>query len=1227
MLNELYQRALLLTQETDPSPAIEAWESVMAHPGHDTLPAFARWNSLIALGTARLQRYETDARIDDLVGALTCLESAVRLSGAVPPDRQAMCQYNLAQAQERRYRRSQDAQDLLTAVRTMWGLVDAPPPGATALGICLWVSALIERHTDDKPVALRQLRVTALERLLVESDATDTAWRQLGLAAALVDLLPTNPAGSRDMAARALALAEESCRVLPDGPERQTAIGMAADIRDMWAWIDENIPAPADPGPPQRLDLFEWVQGLADLPDREERVARLREAIRQNPHEAARDTWVMLCVALADEILKAETNEKIETDEAITVLRAVLGEPDSPASRIRLELTFNLGMAYSRRRAGDPLDNEREAMSLFEQCLSEVEPGHHLYPYLACAIARMVRDDRRGSRSAQVDRAIALCLDALAALPPDVDPGRRARVTGSLALLLPHRTNGDPEADIEEAIGLGRQALELMDPVRDAMERGNMHHNLAHLYRGRLAGGREANLWRAIEHYRACLAAQPKETMPVDWAMTQTSLGVAYSMMRGRDVEVTQRLAVDAFMAALSVFTLRDHPVDWAHAEFGLGVALGDFEVRAEPDPEQAIAHLTSCLQVFTEADTPWEWALTQSWLGISRMQSGPAEQRTAAAGHFRAALRVLSFENSPRDWAMARLNLAQLVPADDQMPLQDTIRVLTEHGRRNEAFTAWILQVRLLSERQDWTGAAEAGARAADLHESLYQEALLRESRHMEQRAVSGDLMEIVTAMLRAGRTLEAVLLLERTRARELGEALGQEREGLDRVRQADPDAFAAFRAAADRLAALSSAERSVPVAGLGAQEVERLNLALVRAIARARTERDAALARLSGVTGFLEPPGVGELSAAVGPHRPLVYVYVFGGAAHVLLVRRDGEGGLDVESRSTDDVRELATAEAPTALLDRLADTLASWLRELRTEEVTLVACGPVGRWPLHALVSDGRCLVDDFRISFTPSAAVLARRHAPRPGPPVLAAVGNPTADLRYASVEAAAAAALGSWSRATVRHGTDVTPEAFQEDLRGATHVHLACHGVFDAARPTESAFVLAEGSRLTLRRIMAERAFRGVRLVFASACGTASTDTFVADEAIGLASGLLQAGASEVIASLWNVDDLATMLLATRFHAELGHGTGRALQSAQLWLRDSTAAEFARWCRHLSDAVDDPSHRARLAGAAALFEDRPPGTRCYAEPRYWAAFIHLGAAVSAVPGASPDRSTR
>jgi CHAT domain-containing protein/tetratricopeptide (TPR) repeat protein len=1211
VLNELFHRAVLLTQESDKAPAIEAWEAVMAHPGYHTLSFRAQWTALAELGAFRLERYDAHARIDDLAGALTYLEGAVKLSDAVPPEAQAMGRYNLAQAQERRYHHSRNAEDLLTAARSMWGLVDTPPPRTSAQSICLWVAGLIEEHDGDLPAALRQLRVTVLERLLTYSSAPDDARYSLALAHALVNLMPQDPVEQRSMVARAVVLAEQSQSLLPEGDLRRTAITLAEKYRAFLEWIDQNAPPPVAPGRPEQTNLFDWVDGLSVIPDREVRLSRIREAMEQNPYDVAGDAWVLLSIALAEEILDDDTNQKIETDEAITALHAALDLTEGPAALIRLELQFNLGMAYRRRRAGNPSDNEREARKLFDKCLQGAEPGDSLHSHLALAFARMARDDRQGSQSSEVNRAILLCRDALTAMPPDEDRALQGRLWDALAVLLSRRTHGDFGANIEEAIAAGHRALDLLSGAENVVELGNVHHNLAGLYRERLTGGREANLWQAIEHYQAALVAQPKATMPVDWAMTQSALGVAYSMMRGRDVEATQRQSVEAFLAALSVFTLNDHPRDWAMAEFGLGVALGDLEVREQPDPEQAIAHLMSCLQVFTEETSPWMWAQTHLFLGVMRMQLESAEQLTAAAEHFRAALRVITLEHAPRDYAIAQLNLAQLTSPENLASHQATIRALTEHGRRDEAFKAWMLQVRYLRKQQDWTGAADAGARAADLHESLYQEALLRQSRHLEQRAASLDLLEIVTVMLRAGRTLDGVLLLERTRARELGEALGQEHDGFTQARQTHPQAFAAFRAAADQLAKLSSAERSVAAAAFDPGEQERLHLLLVRAMTRARTEYDAALARLRGVAGILGPPGIGELSSALTPHRPLVYVYVFQAVAHLVLVRRDSDYGLDIACR-TADVHDIAAYEAVASLLEGITKELGAWLRELEVEEVSLIACGLVSRWPLHAVPSsDGRCLVDDFRISYTPSAAVLARRPAPRPGPAVLVAVGNPTADLPFASVEVSAAAALGGWSRSVVRHGMEATPEAFEEDLRAATHVHLACHGDFDAARPLESAFLLAGGARLTLRRIITQRSFKGVRLVFASACNTAYTDTFVPDESIGLAAGLLQAGANEVIASLWKVDDRATMLLATRFHADLDSGTGRALQSAQLWLRDSTAAEFARWCRHLADAIDDSPYSDRLNDAVAFFEDQPSNERCYANPRYWAAFVHLG----------------
>ncbi|MCX5307870.1 MULTISPECIES: CHAT domain-containing protein [Streptomyces] len=1220
MLSELFDHAMSLPPDSDPDVHAEAWEAVLTHPGFASLPVPERWSALAALGTCRLQRHQRDGRLEDLASALACLENALRLP-SVPRAQRALASFNLFHARDQRYALTGEPDDLLTAMQTLWALVDEPVPGTSARGMCRTICGRIDAHAGELTDPLRGLRRAALERLLTDPTDPDLPSYQLCLASQLASTYEGSPAAHRALVVRAMELTADAERRLPEGEERHAASVLLAGLRNLHSWAEENAPAERAPGPPGRMDIEEFSDGLRDLPDHGARLARIREALATNTYETTGTGWILLNVLLAEEVLSPRTNGKIDTEEAITALRTVLGLPETDGLGVTLELKVNLGIAYDRRLKGDAAANAAEALAIFEQCASEVTPDHPRYPAVVCALAQALLDeaDISGRRDG-IERAIALCRGALDSMPADAEPALRANLLNTVVRLLPLRTTGDPEHNSEEAIRAAHEALDLLDPATEAVRRGDVHHNLARLYRDRLSEGREANLWRAIEHFRASLAAQPKDEMPVDWAMSQSSLGVVYSMMRGRDVEATQRMAIQAFMAAQSVFTLEDNPQSWATAEFNLGVAFGDSEVRARPDLERAITHLTSALQVFTEEAAPWQWAITQSFLGVMRTQTGTPEQLLAAADHFRAALRVLTFENHPRDWTSVQLNLAQLEPPEDLAVHRRMIRGLVGRGHRNEAFKAYMIYLRHLGDRGDWPAAAEAGARAAELHESLYQEALLRQSRHMEQQAAARDVLEIVTAMVRAGRTLDAVLLLERTRARELGESLQQDQDVLRSARDGDRVAFDAYRAACDRLTALAGVERSMPGAGFGAADVERLHLSLVRSISKARREQAAALARLTAAAEALRPPGIGELSAAAPPHRPLVYVYGAAGFVRLLLVRRDGEGGLDVDSRAVD-LRDLpAGPDHSPPVYARLTAALAAWLRELGVGAVTLVACGALAGRPLHAFLHDGRCLLDEFTVSYAPSAAVLARRPAARPGPAVLAAVGDPTDDLHYASAEAGAVGALFPWCRRTVRYGAAATAPVFvREDVPGATHVHLACHGSFDTASPLESAFVLAAGTRMTLRAIMSGRAFRGVRLVFASACRTATTDAFLPDEAIGLASGLLQAGAREVIASLWNVNDLATMLVATRFYRELDSGppgggavdAGRALRRAQLWLRDSTAAELSRWCAGLIDDVPEEPARSRLRAAVAHLDGRPPELPCYADARFWAAFVHLG----------------
>ena len=95
---------------------------------------------------------------------------------------------------------------------------------------------------------------------------------------------------------------------------------------------------------------------------------------------------------------------------------------------------------------------------------------------------------------------------------------------------------------------------------------------------------------------------------------------------------------------------------------------------------------------------------------------------------------------------------------------------------------------------------------------------------------------------------------------------------------------------------------------------------------------------------------------------------------------------------------------------------------------------------------------------------------------------------------------------------------------------------------------------ATDGRLEVREVFDLR-LRG--LVVLSACETAVgsgllADVPAGDDWVGLVRAFLFAGASNVVASLWRVEDRATAVLMGRFYRELkaGHAPAAALSRAQ-----------------------------------------------------------------------------
>jgi CHAT domain-containing protein len=294
-------------------------------------------------------------------------------------------------------------------------------------------------------------------------------------------------------------------------------------------------------------------------------------------------------------------------------------------------------------------------------------------------------------------------------------------------------------------------------------------------------------------------------------------------------------------------------------------------------------------------------------------------------------------------------------------------------------------------------------------------------------------------------------------------------------------------------------------------------------------------------------------------------------------------------------------------------------------------LIPSGRLGLLPLHAAaLEDGRCLLDEFEVSYAPSAQALEAARASeekRAAAPLrLAGVGNPLPNpqpLAFAGAELRSVVELLPAGSAAPLYERAATRAAVLAALRGATIAHLACHGDFAWEEPLNSGLQLGDGS-LTLREILDHpEPFAAVCLAVLSACQTSVTDFgHLLDEAIGLPAGFLQAGVPGVIGTLWSVDDVGTALLMVRcYELMLGERMTAcaALREAQRWLRGLTVADLEGYLdRHEALARAKRERMERMSAVLAhglrvralVAEDTD--ARLFADPVYWAPFTYSGA---------------
>jgi hypothetical protein len=230
-----------------------------------------------------------------------------------------------------------------------------------------------------------------------------------------------------------------------------------------------------------------------------------------------------------------------------------------------------------------------------------------------------------------------------------------------------------------------------------------------------------------------------------------------------------------------------------------------------------------------------------------------------------------------------------------------------------------------------------------------------------------------------------------------------------------------------------------------------------------------------------------------------------------------------------------------------------IAPFIRQLTTPHLVIVPHGSLHFLPFHALHDGTRYLIDDFEISYAPSASVLKyclEKPAVAESSPLLIGVADENVPL----VREEVSILKMLFPDARILSDEAATRKSFIESSKLSSFLHIATHAVFRQDNPMFSSFKLADGwfTAFDLFSISCQ-----TNLVTLSGCQSGMSEVSGPDDLLGLMRGFLYAGARSLLLSLWNVNDESTAALMTHFYREWQAGVTKAaaLRSAMMAVRE------------------------------------------------------------------------
>ncbi|WP_414516802.1 CHAT domain-containing protein [Nostoc sp. PCC 9305] len=993
----------------------------------------------------------------------------------------------------------------------------------------------------------------------------------------------------------------------------------------------------------------------------EQAIAAYTAALTVRTREALPQNWAAtqhnLATAYSDRI-KGDKADNIE--QAIAAFTAVLTVYTREALPQNWAMTQdNLATAYRDRIKGDKADNIEKAIASYTAALTVRTKEALPVDWAATQnnLANAYRDRIKGDKADNIEQAIAASTAALTVYTREALPQNWAATQNNLGLAYSDRIKGDKADNIEQAIASYTAALTVYTREALPVDWAMTQSNLAIAYKNRIKGDKADNIEQAIASYTAALTVYTKEALPQNWAATQHNLANAYRDRIKRDKVDNIEKAIAAYNAALTVHTREALPQNWAMTQNNLAIA---YKNRIKGDKanniEQAIAAFTAALTVYTKEALPVDWAATQNNLAIAyrdRIKGDKVDNIEQAIASYTAALTVYTRDALPVDWAAAQNNLAAAYSvrikgdkADNiEKAIAAFIAALTVYTREalpeDHAEILFGLGINY-QDANKFDLAYNTFKSSIDTVESLREEIISGEESKRKQAENFNKVYScMVKVCLQLDNITEAIEYVERSKTRSLVEQI------LERDAKTifPPDVVTQLETYRDEIAAgqyqiqNGKAENPQDLAErLQELRQQRNNLQDQYLPIGSSFKFDKFPETLDANTAVIEWYIATDtiLTFIIKPHGQQLVYWQSTTAELNALFNWNNEYLNDYYN--PEDENKIQWQNQLETRLNKLAEILH--IEEIlahipeQCQRLILIPHRFLHLFPLHALPIKSSYLIDLFPkgVSYAPSCQILQQvqlRQHPESQSLLksLFAVQNPTADLYqdYEKDLGAVAAIKKKFTQAHIikkakanksailhvdeNHHTTLNPE-----LRQANNIFFFCHGYFNPNSPQDSGLQLADAN-LTLTEIIAHFKLANCHLVTLSACETGMIDSRnTSDEYIGLPSGFLLAGSTNVVSSLWTVSATATALFMMKFYEELQQQTNivLALNAAQRWLRNTTTKGFQDWLPKSSLRLDCQigiyKHLTEIA------KDKGESTPPFESPFYWAAFYHTGKGV-------------